>query len=84
METSAFKADIEIEELKKKIWTDLKFQHVWDDVKLQWAYGVWYEEDHNFISLQTPALVSEDKLALSKVYISKRHVGYILMICQDV
>ncbi len=36
------------------------------------------------MSLQTPALVPEDKSALGKAYISKGPVGRILMICQDV
>ncbi len=36
------------------------------------------------MSLQTPALVSEDESALGKAYISKRPVARILMIRQDV
>ena len=84
MEASALEADLEIEKLEREIWTDLELQHARDIVKLQGAYGVWYEEDHNFMSFQTPALVLEDKSALCKAYISKKPVGRILMICQDV
>ncbi len=40
MEVSALEADIEIEELKKEIRTDLELQHTRDIVKLQGVYNI--------------------------------------------
>lgn len=84
MKVSALKVDLKIEESEREIWIDLKLQHAWNIVKLQEVNGIQYKEDHNFMSFQTLALVSEDKSALGKAYISKRLISFILMICQDV
>lgn len=84
MEANALEADLKIKELEREIRTSLDIQHARDVIKLQAAYGVRYEEDHNFMSLQTPALVPEDESALDKAYISKGPVGRILMIRHDI
>ncbi len=85
MEANTLKADIKIEESEREreIWTNLELQLIQDIVKLQRTYGVQYE-DHNFMPLQTPALVPENKSALGKAYKSKRPIGHILMICQEI
>ncbi|MCJ1344946.1 hypothetical protein MMC31_003151 [Peltigera leucophlebia] len=84
MEANALEGDLEIEESEREIWTSLDIQYARDVIKLQAAYGVQYKEDHNFMSLQTPALVPEDKSALGKAYISKGPVGRILMVRHDI
>ncbi|MCJ1345691.1 hypothetical protein MMC31_003900 [Peltigera leucophlebia] len=84
MEANALEGDLKIEESEKEIWTSLDIQHARNVIKLQAAYGIQYKENHNFMSLQTSALVPEDKSALGKAYISKRPVGRILIVCHDI
>ncbi len=71
-------ADLEIEEEDKE--SNLRLQHMREIIKIQAFYGAQYKESHNYQSLQTPALTSDDESALSKVYTRKDPIGHILMI----
>lgn len=84
MDMEALEEDLEIEEEERSIQDELQFSHARDIVKIQASSGVAYEKDHDYRSLNTPALAPEDESALAKAYISKGPVGRILMICHDI
>lgn len=57
---------------------------MWDIIKLQASYRVYYKKSHNYQFFQTLALIPKDELALAKVYISKKPISCIFIIRKDI
>lgn len=84
IEVDTLNANIKIEKEKREVHTNLRLQHVQDIIKLQAIYEIQYKENYNYQSLQTSILIPKDKSALVKVYISKRPIGHIFMVCKNI
>lgn len=48
------------------------------------VYNIQYKDDHNFISLQTLALIPKNKSIFGKAYISIKSISYTFMVYQDI
>ncbi len=60
MEVEVLDTDLEVEEEDKEIQSNLRLQYICKIIKIQASYGAQYKEDHNYQSLQTLGLASDD------------------------
>lgn len=81
MEAEALDIDFAVEKEDKKIHFILKLQHARKIIKIQAFYGAEYKKSHNYQTFQALALAPDDKSALDKVYIKKRSINRIFMVC---